>query len=243
MAATTDPNVSFYQTEMANLQSGDPTREYMATLAAGQAPALAQTQVGLAQQEQQLGVLGPSLQLQGDEAGLQAGYDLGNLGINAQQQALNQQGSTQNYQLQQQQFQQQAQQNQVNYQNQLQNLIGGQAASGVQGTTAAQNQQGQLGQQAAFANQTLGRQVQQSAGDYARAQQGFQLAAQSNGISQQEVYTRLQEGLQSMGIQDDPSTLMAQMAGGITSGNQGIAAILSEAGLTLGTNVVSSLGG
>jgi hypothetical protein len=210
-------------------------------LGALSAPTLAQDQLQFAQYQQQLGTLGPGLQQAQDQASLSAGFNLGQLGITREQQALQQQGTTENYQLQQQAFQQQAQENQFNYQNQLQTAIGGAAASGVLGTTAAQRQQGIIGQEAQFASQNLQRQVKGAAGDYARAQQNYQLMAQSNGISQQEVYARLQEGLQQMGINADPTQLISQMAGGISAANQSIAAVLMQAGMLTNTNVAQGL--
>lgn len=205
-------------------------------LGAAAAPTIAGDYLQYAQYEQQLGNLGPGLQQAQDQAAIEAGFNLGQLGIGAQQQALEQAGSQQNYALQQQSFQQQAQENQFNYQNQLQDIVGGAAASGVLSTAASRRQQGNLGQQAAFANQNLQRQVQQASGDYARAQQNFALMAKANGLSQQEVYTRLQEGLQQMGVNADPSQLIAQMGGTLSSANQAIAGVIMQAGLFGGIN-------
>jgi hypothetical protein len=207
-----------------------PTTE-VGALGAAAAPGISTTMLQNAQYQQQLGNLGPQLQTSADELGIDTGLNLAQLGINAQQSGLSQLGSQQQYQLQQQAFQQQAQENQFNYQNQLRNTIGGAAASGVLGTTAAQTQESNIGQQAQFANENLQRQALGSAQQQALAQQNFGLIAQANGISQQEVWNRLSEGLNQMGINADPSQLVAQLSGGVTSANQQIAGVVSTAGL------------
>lgn len=212
-------------------------------LGAGAAPGLAQTQLQNALYQQQLGNLGPGLQTAADELGIDTGLNLGQLGITRQQQGLQQLGSQQQYALQQQSFQQQAQENQFNYQNQLRQTIGNAAASGVLGTSGAQWQQANLGQQAQFANQNLQRQVTGAAQQQALAQQNFQLMAQQNGISQQEVYNRLAEGLNQMGIQADPTQIISQMAGGVSSANQQIAQVAMMAGMLGGVNPNTALFG
>lgn len=263
----TDPNVSYYQQVQANLapvpNNNTPTnptgftsigpstnftgpetppQTVTGAIAAQNAPALAQQGLQYAGIEQQLGDLGPSLQLQGDYATQMAGYQLGGLGINTQQTALQQQGAEQRYGLQQQGFAQQQAQQALQFQNQMQGIVGGEAASGALNTEGSKQQQSTAQQENVFAGQSLGRQEQLSAGDYARAQQNYGLIGQANGLGQQEVYTRLQSGLQQLGESADPTSLVAQ-AGGLLSGEStGVGGTLSQAGLLGGLNALAGLG-
>ena len=206
------------------------------------APALAQQGVQEAGIQQQLGDLAPQLALEGDYATQMAGYQLGGLGINTQQTGLQQQGTEQAYGIQQQRYGLQAQQQALQFQNQMQGIIGGEAASGALNTQGSKQQQSTAQQMNQFAQQGLGLNEQLSAGDYARAQQNYGLIGQANGLAQQEVYTRLQSGLQQMGVGADPTSLVAQ-AGGVLSGQAtGIGGTLSQAGLLGGLNALSGLG-
>ena len=242
MAATTDPNLSYYAQIQADLASKDPGTAMTGALAASTAPAVAQAGLGLATTEQQMGQLGPELQQQGDYASMMAGYQLGGLGINQQQSALSQQATEQQYGLTQQSQQEQAQKNQLNYTRQLQNFVGGSAASGALNTEGAKQGQADIGQQAKWSAQDLSRSEQMSAGDYARAQQNFALMAKANGLSQQEVYTRLQYGLSQMGESADPSQLAAQAGNAMSGAVQGVGGTLSQAGVLGNMNSLAGLG-
>lgn len=242
MATVTDPNQSYYAQIQADLASSNPQTALTGALAAGTAPTVAGQETQVAQAEQQLGTLGPQLQQQADYSSQLAGYQLGGLGINAQQSALQQQGTEQSYGLTQQAQQEQAQKNQLNYARQLQGFVGGSAASGALGTEGSRQGQADIGQQAAWAQAGLGRQEQQSAGDFARAQQNYALLAKANGLSQQEVYTRLQYGLEQMGQSADPSSLVSQAGQALSGSVQGVGSTLSQAGLLGGMNALAGLG-
>lgn len=256
-----DPNQSYYNQVQQNLapnatnQLGangllspiQPGPEQVGPGIAGaiqaqNAPALAQQGLQYAGIEQQLGNLGPQLAMEGDYATQMAGYQLGGLGINTQQTGLQQQGVTQRHDLQQQGFQQQQQQQQLEFQNQMRGIIGGQAASGALNTEGSKQAQSTATQENQFRTATLGREEQLSAGDYARAQANYGLIGQANGLAQQEVYTRLQSGLQQMGMAADPSALVSQASGVLSGQAAGVGSTLSQAGLLGGLNALAGLG-
>ena len=193
--------------------------------------------VAAAQAMQQEATAQPGLQQQTDYANLMAGLQLGGLGINAEQTALQQQGAIQQQGVAQQGFAEQKQQNQVNYADQLQNLIGGAAASGNLNTGGAKQQEQLTGLQAQWAGETLGQQETLSQGDFARAMQNYQLVGQANGLSQQEVYARLQYGLQQAGQAADPTSMLAGQAGNVSAQAQGVGANASSAGLIASSSV------
>lgn len=204
---------------------------------------MAQLETQFAGQEAQLAEAPSSEAQQADYATLMAGFQLGGEGINAQQTALQQQNAKTQYGIQQQGFEETAQQNQLSFENQLQSLIGGKAASGALNTGGSQQAQSTLGQQAQFAGESLAQQEASAASNYATAQQNYGLIGEANGLSQQEVYTRLGYGLDQLGIQNDPAELVAQ-AGGVLSGEaQGVGSTLSQAGLLGGLNASAAFGG
>lgn len=237
------PQTSYYEQIAADLNSNTPGASLIGAEGAAAAPQQAQLETQFAGIEQQLGDLGPSLAQQSDYATLLAGDQLGGLGINSQQTALQQQGNTQQYQLTQKQQQEQGQKNQLQFTNQLQSLIGGEAASGAINTGGSKQQQSTLAQNAQWANADLSRQEQLSAGDYARAQQNYGLIGEANGLSQQEVYTRLQYGIDQLGESADPSSLVSQAGNVLSGGAQGVGSTLSEAGLLGGVNASAAFAG
>ena len=258
------------------------------------APALANQGLQESLLQKQMGQLGPDLQQAGDYATAMAGYQLGgqdinaqqvglqqqgteqNYGISQQQRNLQQQGTEQNYGISQQQFgleqqglQQQQAQQALSFQNQMQGIIGGEAASGALNTQGSKQQQSTAQQQNVFANQTIGREQQSlglneqsaagqfsrteqgyglqnqlSAGDYARAQQNYGLIGQANGLAQQEVKTRLQSGLQQLGESSGATadSLASQMGGVLSGESTGVGSTLSQAGLLGGLNPLAGLG-
>jgi hypothetical protein len=223
-------------------QLGGSATQPVAGEAALSAPQMAQLETQFATTEQQLGDTPAELQAQGDYSTQMAGYQLGGLGINAQQSALQQQGTEQSYGLTQQSQAQQGAQNVQNFQKQLQGLTGGEAASGSLNTAGAKANAANLGQQNQWNQATLNRQEQQSAGDFARAQQNYALIGKANGLSQDEVQLRLQNGLEQLGLGSDPSSLVSQ-AGNVLSGSaQGVGSVLSQAGMLQGINTLSALG-
>ena len=228
--------------QQVNSQLGTTSATPATAEAALGAPALAQQELQYAGLEQQLGTTPAELQGQADYATQMAGYQLAGQGINAQQTQLQQQGTEQSYSLTQQNQAQQAAQNVQNFQTQLQGLTGGQAASGSLNTAGAKTAAANLGQQNQWNQATLGRQEQQSAGDYARAQQNYALIAKANGLSQQEVQTRLQTGIEQLGLGSDPTSVVSQ-AGNVLSGSaQGVGSALSQAGMLQGINTLAGLG-
>jgi hypothetical protein len=228
--------------QQVNSQLGTTSATPATAEAALGAPALAQQELQYAGLEQQLGTTPAELQGQADYATQMAGYQLAGQGINAQQTQLQQQGTEQSYSLTQQNQAQQAAQNVQNFQTQLQGLTGGQAASGSLNTAGAKTAAANLGQQNQWNQATLGRQEQQSAGDYARAQQNYALIAKANGLSQQEVQTRLQDGIEQLGLGYDPTSVVSQ-AGNVLSGSaQGVGSALSQAGMLQGINTLAGLG-
>lgn len=242
MAYTMSAGTSYEQQVQADLASSNPNTQTAGIYGASIAPSLAQTQLQFAGVEQQLGDLGPALAQQSDYANLMAGYQLGGLGITAEQQALGMQGTTQQYGIQQQQFGITAAQQQLAAQRQMQSAVGSAASSGAMNSVGNQQAQSDIAQQYAWQKQTLQGQEQLAAGDYARAQQSYGLMAQANGISQQEVYARLQYGLNQLGISMDPSSLVSQAAGSLSGGAQDAGSILAQAGLTAGLNTIMGLG-
>jgi len=239
---TTDPNSSYYAQIQADLASSNPQTALMGALGASTAPQVAQQQLGVAGIESQLGTLGPKLQQQADYSSQLAGYQLGGLGINSQQSALQQQGTEQRFGAQQESFAQQGQQQQLDFSRQLQSLVGGSAASGALNTEGAKQGQADIGQRAKWAAADLSRNEKLSAGDQARAEQNYALLAKANGLSQQEVYTRLQYGLGQMGQSADPSSLVSQAGNALSGSVQGVGSTLSQAGLLGGMNALAGLG-
>jgi hypothetical protein len=245
MATTfgTDPMSSYYQQVQADLASKNPQTSLIGAEAAASAPSMAQLETQFAGQEAQLAAAPSEEAQQADYATLMAGFQLGGQGINAEQTQLQQQNASTQYGIQQQGFQQQAQENQLNFTNQLQSLIGGKAATGALNTGGSQQAQSTLGQQAQWAGQSLAQQEASAASNYATAQQNYGLIGEANGLSQQEVYARLGYGLDQLGVENDPSELVAQ-AGGVLSGeSQGVGSILSQAGLLGGLNASAAFGG
>jgi hypothetical protein len=242
MSTTTDPNLSYYTQVQQMAGSSNPQTGLLGMLGESQAPQVAQAQTQIAQTEQQLGDLGPALAEQADYATLMSQYQTGNLDIKGEQLGLQQQGTAQQYGIQQQQFQQQAQQEQLGYERSLQSAIGGAAAGGSLMTSAAKQQQGDIGQQYAWEQQSLQGQEQLSAGDYARAQQNYALLGQANGLSQQEVQSRLAYGLTQLGQNMDPTSLVAQAGNALSSQAQDVGSVISQAGLLGGLNALSGLG-
>jgi hypothetical protein len=245
MAATTDPNLSYYQQVQANLGSSDQTTAIGAAEQASVAPQVAAAGLQFAGTEAQAGLVLPELQQQDAYQQQMAGYQLGQLGISSQQTGLQQQGTQQAFGFTQQQQQQQGQQEALSYQNQMQGLVGGLAASGALGTEGSKQQQKTAGQEYAWQQQTLQGQESLSAGDYARAQQNYALIGQANGLSQQEVQSRLQNAIATQGdsAQGNLDSLMAQAGTALSTATQDVGGALANAGLLAGINTTGALGG
>lgn len=242
MGTTTDPMASYYDAVRADLASSNPSTALLGAYGAAEAPSIAQTEMQVAQAEQQIGDTGGQLGLQSTYANMMAGNQIEGLNINRAQLGLQQLGTEQSYKLQQQGFQQTAQEQQLSAVRQLQGQVGSSAASGARSTSASKQAQADIGQRYAWEQSTLGRQEQQAAGDYARAQANYGLMAQANGLSIQEVQDRLAYGLQQLGIQGDPSSIVAQAGQAMSTGAGDIGSVLSQAGLQGGLNALSGLG-
>ena len=271
-----DPNASYYSQVQQNLaptpQTGfssmGPSSLFTSpetvspsvtgAIQAQNAPALANQGLQASLLQKQMGQIQPDLQQAGDYATAMAGYQLGGQDINAKQVGLQQQGTEasygnqqQQYGLQQQGIQQQQQEQALSFQNQMQGIIGGSAASGALNTEGSKQAQSTAQQQNVFAGQTIGReqtslglQEKLSAGDFARAQQNYGLIGQANGLAQQEVKTRLESGLQQLGESSGASadSLVSQMGGVLSGESTGVGGTLSQAGLLGGLNPLSGLG-
>ena len=244
MASTTDPNVGFYQSLLSDMNSNNPNTGLQAAELAQAGPTIAGAGLQLAGTEAQLATVQPQLQQTQQYQNQLAGYQLGQQGIGQQQTNLQQQGTEQSYALQQQGYGQQGAENALNFQRQLQSTIGGEAASGALNSQGSKQAQGDIAQQAQWAQQTLGRQEQQSSGDYARAQQNYALIAQANGISTQELYTRLQQAnlTAGEGAQQNVDQLVAQAGTALSGEGQGVGGALANLGLLSGTNPMAAIG-
>lgn len=243
MATTTDPNQSYYAQVQSDLGSSNPSSQEAGLLGASAAPQIAAAGVQVAQANEQAGELLPAEAAAQQYQQLSAGQELGGIGISNQQLALQEQGAAQQEGVTQAGFKQQAQQNLLGYERGLQNQIGSSAASGALNTVGSTQAQHDIGQQYAWQKQSLNEQEKLSAGDYARSQANFRLIGKSNGLSEQEVYSRLQYGLSQLGVEYDPTSLMAQAGSALSSEGGDIGSVLSQAGLLGGLNSVSALGG
>jgi hypothetical protein len=245
MATTfgTPDGQSSYESVINTAQSSkNPATALAGNVAAQGAPQVAAAGVAFAQTEGQLAQQGPELQQQSDYATAMAEYQKTGLGIQFAQQQLQQQGTEQNYGLTQQAQAEKGQQNLLQYSRALQNQVQGAAASGTLHSGGSVQGQGDIAQQAAWANADLSRQEQASAGDFARAEQNYQLMAQANGLSVAELKTRLGYGIEQLGIGMDPTSLVAQAGNAISGQAQGVGSTLSQIGLETGMNTLSGIG-
>ena len=193
----------------------------------------------------QLGQLGVS----GQQLGLQG------LGLQEQQQLLGVQTGVEQaqYGLQQQVFPEEQAEAALNYQNQQENLVGGLAAQGALNTKGSGMQQNLLAQNYAWQSADITRaqemaqlgQVATGAGqvysqeELQNAQQNLSLLAQSNGMSQQEVYNQLEYMAASgqLGNQQNAISLLGTL-GQINAGTlSGIEGDVSLAGFASGLNL------
>lgn len=251
LGAGPDPNASYYAAAQANigaainsdLSSKDPSKQLLGFLGAGAEGQMATTDVQNAAVQSQIGQLPSEYQQAYDYTNLLGQQQLQGMGISRQQTGLQQAGTEQQYAVTQAEQAQKEKELELQATRQMQGTIGQQATGGSQMTTAGQQQVGDVAQQYAWQKASLGRQEQLSAGDYARAQQNYALVAQANGISVQEAEERLTMGLNQLGPQYDPTTLVAQGAGYAGQQASALSGILAQAGLDQGTNVNSILPG
>jgi hypothetical protein len=244
MPATTDPNLSYYQQVQANLNSPDPTTAIGAAEQSAVAPQVAAAGLQVAGTEAQLGLVQPELAQQDAYQQQMAGYQLGSLGIQSQQTALSQQGTEQSYGQTQLQQGITGQQQALNYQNQMQGIVGGAAASGALNTEGAKQQQGTASKEYAWQQQELQGQEALSAGEFNRAQQNYGLIGKANGLSQQEVQSRLQNAIATQGdsAASNADQLVAQAGTALSNETQDVGGALANAGLIAGINTTGALG-
>ena len=239
-----DPMQSYYQQITTQLGSSNPQVGLQAAEQAGVAPQVAQAGLTYASDQAQMGLIQPELQQQDAYQSQMAGYQLGQLGIQGQQTGLQQQGTAQSYGFTKQQQAQQGAQEALSYKNEMQNMQGQLAASGALNTEGSKQQQGTAKQEYAWQKATLQGQEALSAGDYARAQQNYALIGKANGLSQQEVYSRLQNAYATNADSAAGSldSLVAQAGGSLSSATQDVGGALANYGLMAGLNTTGVLG-
>lgn len=242
MSTTTDPNASYYQSIIAQEASSNPNTALAGVQAAATAPQVAATGLTNAEGAAQLGS-NPTQEGQTyDYSTLMATDQLKGLNINQEQTNLSQTGNTEQYQATMANDAQQAQQNQLSFTRQLQGQAQNAAASGSLNSVGNKQAEGDIGQQASWANQSLNRNENLTQEQYANAQQNFGLIGQANGLSQAEVEARLQYGINQLGEEYDPTSLAAGIGNGLSSQTADVAGILSQVGLIGGVNAGAALG-
>ncbi len=239
------PDLSYYQQITQNLASSNPQVGFGAAEQAAIAPTVAGAGLTVAGVEAQMALTQPELQQQDAYQSQLAGEQLGALGISGQQTNLQQQGTQQAFGITQQQQGIEAQQQALAYQNQMQGIVGGEAASGALNTEGSKQQQKTATEQYGWGQQELQGQEALTAGDYARAQQNYALIAQANGLSQQEVQTRLQNAIATNAdsAYSSADQLVAQAGAALSGEAQDVGGALANAGLVAGVNTNSVLGG
>ncbi len=234
----------YYTQVMAQLNSSNPQQGLQAAELAQAAPAAAGAGLQFAGYQAQMGLVGPEMQQQDAYQQQMAGFQLGQLGIQNQQTGLSEQGTQQSYQTTEQQNAITQQQEALGYHNSQTNLQGSLAASGALNTEGSKQQQGTLAQQYEWQQEELQGQEALEAGNNARAQQNYALIGKANGLSQQEVYSRLQnayaQNADTAGSSID--SLVAQAGGALSNVTQDVGGALANYGLMAGLNTSGVLG-
>jgi len=199
------------------LNSTNPFQSIAGQLGAGEANQLATGQLGIATAEQQYGLNNAQTQIGNLYNNQMAGYQLGQLGINSQQLGIQGTGLQQQQQLQ-----------GVEQPIQQSNLVGSLAAQGALNTKGSGQQQAELGAQQQYTNEQL-----------QNAQKNLGLLAQSNGMSQQEVYNQLSYMTAQGNLQnaENPIQLLNTIAQINEGGLTGVENALSPAGFAQGINL------
>lgn len=244
------------------LASPSWTNEVSGYLAGQAAPSLAQGGLASALGDAALANVGPQLGTSAAEAESTTGFDLANAllgqkGIGLQQQALGAQAATAGQQQGLEQAQYQVQSGQYPEQLQeaaLQNqnaVIGNRDAAAIGGTTdTTSNQRTQATQAANYGWQTadiyrsqqlaqLGQQSEQIGYGGQQEQTANQanqlaLAAQQQGLTGEQAQSQLGFGLQQLGVNASPESLVSAVSAGQATGSSSLAALLSQAALTGG---------
>ena len=244
------------------LASPSWTNEVSGYLAGQAAPSLAQGGLASALGDAALANVGPQLGTSAAEAESTTGFDLANAllgekGIGLQQQALGAQAATAGqqqgveeaqYQVQSGQYPEQLQEAALQNQNAV---IGNRDAAAIGGTTdTTSNQRTQATQAANYGWQTadiyrsqqlaqLGQQSEQIGYGGQQEQTANQasqlaLAAQGAGLSGEQAQSQLGFGLQQLGVNASPESLVSAVSAGQATGSSSLAALLSQAALTGG---------
>ena len=244
MGTTPGPSQDYYTQVLGQLGSNNPQVGLQAAELAQAGPAAAGAGLQMAGYQAQMGLIGPEMQQQDAYQGQMAGFQLGQLGIQNQQTGLSQQGTTQSYQTTQQQNAITQQQEALGYHNEQQGLQGSLAASGALNTMGSKQQQGTAAEQYAWQQQELQGQEALEAGNYDRAQQNYALIGKANGLSQQEVYSRLQNAYAQNADTGASSldSLVAQAGGALSNVTQDVGGALANYGIYAGLNTTGVLG-
>lgn len=244
------------------LASPSWTNEVSGYLAGQAAPSLAQGGLASALGDAALANVGPQLGTSAAEAESTTGFDLANAllgekGIGLQQQGLGAQAATAGqqqgveeaqYQVQSGQYPEQLQEAALQNQNAV---IGNRDAAAIGGTTdTTSNQRTQATQAANYGWQTadiyrsqqlaqLGQQSEQIGYGGQQEQTANQasqlaLAAQGAGLSGEQAQSQLGFGLQQLGVNASPESLVSAVSAGQATGSSSLAALLSQAALTGG---------
>lgn len=263
---------NFNQSTEAQFANPNFLNQIAGYLGGAAAPGIAQAGLQSAEALQQAGLSGAGLGVGEANLASDTGYGIANAllteqGLGLQSQGLGQQAQTQaeqqaieqgQYGLSQQGIEQQLAELKAQYPGELQNQLGGAAASGASNSIGNRVATGQLeafNGPGGFQEQSLYRQQQLAAlgqqsekvgfqGQQAQnqnAMQQLQLAAKQAGIPVQQAVSQLGYGLQQLGIQADPTQLIGQAATAQGTAAGDYAAVLSQAGATtgLGANFLS----
>ncbi len=235
----------YYNQVVQSLGSSNPQVALQGAEQSVEAPQTATAGLQYAGYQAQMGLIQPELQQQDAYQQQMAGFQLGELGIQGQQTGLQQQGTTQAYQTTEEQNAVTAAQQAQAYKTNQQGLQGSLAAGGALNTGGSKEQQGNLAQSYSWEQQELKAQEALEAGNYNRAQQNYALIGKANGLSQQEVYARLQNAYAQNGDTAASSIdeLVAQAGGALSNVTQDVGGALANYGLIAGLNTTGILGG
>lgn len=206
-----------YNTQITQaLASTNPFQQVAGELGGQEANQLATGQLGIASAEAQYGLNNAATSIGNIYNNQMAGYQLGQLGINQQQLGIQGTG-----------LQEQGALTAVEQPIQTSQLVGSEAASGALNTKGSIQNQQQLGAQQQYTNEQL-----------SNAQKQLGLLAQSNGMSQQEVYNQLGYATAQGNLQnaENPIQLLNSIAQIQEGGLTGVENALSPALLGQGIN-------
>lgn len=265
--AYTTPNESYYQQISNEINSNRPGNQLLGNIGQQFLPTAGAFGLQAAAAQQEAGLIGPELGLSNAYQSAMAGFQTGQLGIRGQQIGLSRLGTQQeqalqgilnpleqqSYALSTTQYPEQRQEAALTYRNRLLQEQGNIAQSGAQGTLGAQQELTTMKQQYGFQLQDIARSQQLATlsqrGTLAQqkytteqlnnALQNLSYVAESNGLSQQEVMTRLNYAITQgqLGAQATAIGILTHL-GQIWSGAEtNAAAILGTSGYVNGMNL------